>query len=110
VRRTRVEAEVRFVDTVCKPTKDRQAALRKLLAAVEAVVVVGGRTSNNTRQLVATCRAAGRVAFHVERAEEVCPEWFDGIAVVGLTAGTSTLPGTVAAVHARLRALVGEKP
>ena len=36
------------------------------------------------------------------RAEEVRPEWFSGTEIVGLTAGTSTLPETVAAVHARL--------
>src|SRR5207245_8993992 len=42
------ESEVRFVDTVCKPTKDRQSALRKLIDVTEAIVVVGGRDSNNT--------------------------------------------------------------
>ena len=103
VRRSHPDAEVRFVDTVCRPTKDRQLALRKLIADAEAVVVVGGRTSNNTRQLVETCRAAGKRAFHIERAEELRADWFAKIDIVGLTAGTSTLPETVRAVHERLR-------
>ena len=99
IRRSHPNAEVRFVDTVCRPTKDRQLALRKLIADAEAVVVVGGRKSNNTRQLVETCRAAGKTAFHIERAEELRADWFAKIDVVGLTAGTSTLSETVRAVH-----------
>lgn len=102
LRAARPEAEVVYRDTVCQPTKDRQAALAKLLAATEIVIVVGGRGSNNTRQLVLAAEAAGRRAFQVERADEVAPAWLDGAKVVGLTAGTSTLPETVRAVHARL--------
>ncbi|MEP6699232.1 MAG: 4-hydroxy-3-methylbut-2-enyl diphosphate reductase [Verrucomicrobiota bacterium] len=102
VRRAQPQSEVRFTDTVCKPTKDRQWALRKLTDICDGIVVVGGLTSNNTRQLVETCRAAGRKAFHIERPDELRAEWFAGIDAVGLTAGTSTLPETVAAVHTRL--------
>lgn len=109
VRRIHPEGEVRFVDTVCKPTKDRQSALRKLIAETDAIVVVGGRASNNTHQLVATCRAAGKTAFHVERPDELRPEWFAGIETVGLSAGTSTLPETVDAVYARLLQIAGSK-
>ena len=95
-------AEVRFVDTVCKPTKNRQVALQTLMTEAEMIVVVGGRDSNNTRQLVATCRTAGRRTVHIERAEELRAADFAGIQVVGLTAGTSTMRETVAAVQARL--------
>src|SRR6478752_7142943 len=91
IERLHPTSEVRFVDTVCKPTKDRQSALRKLIDVAEVIVVIGGRESNNTRQLVETCRATDRRAFHIERPDELRSEWFDGISVVGLTAGTSTL-------------------
>jgi len=103
IERLHPTSEVRFVDTVCKPTKDRQSALRKLIDVAEVIVVVGGLESNNTRQLVETCRAAGRPALHIERPDDLLPEWFDAISTVGLTAGTSTLPETVHAVHKRLR-------
>jgi 4-hydroxy-3-methylbut-2-enyl diphosphate reductase len=102
IARANPNAKIRFADTVCKPTKDRQLALKKLIAAVEVIVVVGGRQSNNTRQLVETCRAAGKRSLHIERPEELQPEWFRGVAVVGLTGGTSTLPETVEAVRRRL--------
>ena len=102
LRRARPESEVRFTDTVCQPTKNRQNALRKLLAECDTMVVVGGRNSNNTVQLVTAASAAGLAVFHIERAEELDPAWFCAAENVGLTAGTSTLKETVAAVHARL--------
>ena len=109
IRRTYSESEVRFADTVCKPTKDRQAALRKLIETADAIVVVGGRTSNNTRLLVETCRAAGKIAFHIERPDELRADWFDGVKTVGLTAGTSTLPETVQAAQQRLEKISRSK-
>ncbi len=102
LRRARPGSEVRFTDTVCQPTKNRQRALRKLIAECDTLVVVGGRNSNNTVQLVTAASAAGLAVFHIERAEEIDPEWFRDAENVGLTAGTSTLKETVAAVHARL--------
>ena len=102
LRAARPAAEVRFCDTVCQPTKNRQNALRKLLLNCDVVVVVGGRQSNNTRELVRATIAAGVRAIHIERPDELRAEWFCKAANVGLTAGTSTLKETVAAVHARL--------
>src|SRR5262249_46350920 len=103
VARHNPDAEIRFIDTVCHPTKDHQQALERLLDRVEAMVVVGGRNSNNTRELVARCRERGVPAYHVQSAADLRPAWFDGVAAVGLTAGTSTLDTTIADVH---RALV----
>ncbi|MFN2507379.1 MAG: 4-hydroxy-3-methylbut-2-enyl diphosphate reductase [Chthoniobacterales bacterium] len=103
IERARPDAEVRFIDTVCQPTKDRQQALKALVEQAETIVVVGGRTSNNTMQLVKTCSAAGRKVVHVERAEELPAGSFHGVRSVGVTAGTSTLPETVAAVVERLK-------
>src|SRR4051812_18839507 len=95
-------AEVRFVDTVCQPTKNRQSALRELLERAEVIVVVGGRHSNNTRQLVNSCEARGRRAIHIERADELDASSFKRVTTIGVSAGTSTLPETVDAVVGRL--------
>ena len=107
IRRARPASEVRFTDTVCQPTKNRQKALRKLIAECDTLVVVGGRNSNNTVQLVTAASVAGLAVFHIERAEELDPAWFCAAQNVGLTAGTSTLKETVAAVHARLLKIAG---
>ena len=102
IRRAQPQSEVRFTDTVCQPTKNRQNALRQLIAECDTMVVVGGRNSNNTAQLVTAASAAGLTVFHIERAEELDPAWFRDAENVGLTAGTSTLKETVAAVYERL--------
>ena len=107
IRCARPGSEVRFSDTVCQPTKNRQRALRKLLAECDTMVVVGGRNSNNTAQLVTAASAAGLTVFHIEREEELEPAWFSTAENVGLTAGTSTLKETVAAVHERLKEIAG---
>ena len=98
-------SEVKYVDTVCRATKERQWAVVELAQECDVVVVVGGARSNNTRQLVATCaRHCGRV-YQVESPEEVRPEWFGVADTVGLTAGTSTPDEVISSVEARLRAL-----
>ncbi len=102
-------SEVVFRDTVCQPTKNRQTALKKLLAECDTLVVVGGRNSNNTRQLVAAAEAAGRRAFHITRADELDADWFAVAESVGVTAGTSTLKETVAAVVARLEEIAASR-
>jgi 4-hydroxy-3-methylbut-2-en-1-yl diphosphate reductase len=96
-------AEIRFIDTVCLPTKEHQRALESLLEHVDAVVVVGGRHSNNSHALVARSRERGKPVILVQSAGDLDPFWFQDIATVGLTAGTSTLAETIDEVH---RALV----
>jgi 4-hydroxy-3-methylbut-2-enyl diphosphate reductase len=83
-------AEVQFIDTVCRPTKERQIALIELCAKVKVVVVVGGINSNNTAQLAEKCQKLGCIAYHVQNSDDVRAEWFIGVDKVGLTAGTST--------------------
>jgi 4-hydroxy-3-methylbut-2-enyl diphosphate reductase len=108
LRAARPNSRVRFRDTVCRPTKDRQEALRNLLRKVEVVIVVGGRNSNNTRELVETVRAAGLPVHHIERADELQWQWFQGIEHAGITGGTSTLPETVAEVRHRLMEMTAQ--
>ena len=95
---------VRFLDTVCKPTKERQSAAAELARQADVVIVVGGRSSNNTRELVKTCGRHGARVHHVETGADVRPEWFESATVVGLTAGTSTPDDVIDQVEARIRA------
>ena len=90
LRRRYPAADVRYLDTVCQPTKDRQEALRGLVGEADVVVVVGGPESNNSKRLAALASSAGTPAYRVARATELRREWFTGCRVVGLTAGTST--------------------
>ncbi len=91
--------EVVYRNTICKPTRERQEALDKLIEQVEALVVVGGKNSNNTRELAETARKRGKAAVHIQSAADLDPQWLLGFETIGLTAGTSTLPDTVEEVH-----------
>ena len=96
-------SEIRFIDTVCQPTKQRQSAALDLARGSDVVVVVGGRHSNNTLELAAACRRlCGRV-FHVQDAADLRADWFEDAQTVGLTAGTSTPDGVIDAVEHWLR-------
>src|SRR3954466_11122181 len=99
------QAEVRVADTVCKPTKDRQSAAIDMARQADVVVVVGGRSSNNTRELVTTCARYCARVHHVETDADVRFEWFDAAKVVGLTAGTSTPDEVIDRVEAHIRAI-----
>jgi (E)-4-hydroxy-3-methyl-but-2-enyl pyrophosphate reductase len=110
VRARNPSAQIRFADTICQPTRERQQALERLFYRVDAMIVVGGKNSNNTRQLVERCRAAKIPAWHIENAAELDPRALRGFQVVGLTAGTSTLDETIDAVYAALRRLPASAP
>jgi (E)-4-hydroxy-3-methyl-but-2-enyl pyrophosphate reductase len=101
------KADIRTIDTICRPTRQRQIAMETLCQTVPLVIVVGGRHSNNTRQLTDRCAELGCKAIQVESADELCDEWFDGLDTVGLTAGTSTPDRTVDAVELRLKQISG---
>lgn len=102
IRACNPHAEIRVIDTICQPTRDRQEAVVQLLPQVDAMVVVGGRNSNNTRELVNVCRDRGVPTHHVQSAQDLVPDWFTGCRTVGLTAGTSTLNATINEVHSAL--------
>jgi 4-hydroxy-3-methylbut-2-en-1-yl diphosphate reductase len=97
--------EVRAVNTICNDTDERQADARQLAREVDAVVVVGGKNSANTRHLAEICRGIQPRTWHVETAAELEPGWFEGCRVVGLSAGASTPDWVVEGVAERLRAL-----
>lgn len=96
------ESEVRFIDTVCQPTKQRQNAAIELAQVCEVVIVAGGIHSNNTRELVNTCRQYCARVHHVQTAADLHPDWFVDCQTVGLT-GTSTPDGVIDALETALQ-------
>lgn len=80
------------LSTICDATGERQKEARAIACRgdVQAMVVVGGRQSGNTRRLAALAAQAGITTYHVEDIGELSPEDFRGISCVGLTAGAST--------------------
>jgi 4-hydroxy-3-methylbut-2-enyl diphosphate reductase len=96
------KSDVRFIDTVCQPTKQRQNAAIEIAQKCDVVIVIGGAHSNNTQELVKTCSRFCAKVHHVRTAVELQAGWFDGAQIVGITAGTSTPDSVINAVEQRL--------
>jgi len=96
-------SRVRFIDTVCQPTKQRQTAAIEMSLNSGVVVVIGGVNSNNTRELVVTCAKFCPSIHHIQTAADLRLEWFTNAETVGLTAGTSTPDEIIDRVEARLK-------
>jgi len=97
------KSEVRFIDTVCQPTKQRQNAAVELARKSDVVVVIGGAHSNNTHELVRTCSQFCPRVHHVQTAEDLHAEWFAGAEIVGITAGTSTPDSLINQVEQQIK-------
>lgn len=103
-------SEVRFVDTVCRPTKQRQQAAIELARQSDVVLVIGGAHSNNTHELVKTCGRHCEHVYHVQTVDDLRAEWFAGACSVGVTAGTSTPDAVVNAVEEWLGRYAANSP
>jgi 4-hydroxy-3-methylbut-2-en-1-yl diphosphate reductase len=99
-------SEVRFIDTVCRPTKQRQHAAVELAQQCDVVIVIGGAHSNNTRELVETCSRYCARVHHVQTAEDLRAEWLENAGAVGITAGTSTPDEVINRIEETLQRLV----
>lgn len=89
----RLKSQVRELvvkNTICDATIKRQEAARDIAGEVDAMVVIGGRRSSNTRKLTDICREKGVDSYQVEHPSELKPGWFIGRKRVGITAGAST--------------------
>ncbi len=97
--------EVRAVNTICTDTHNRQNEALRLAKDVEVMVVVGGKTSANTKHLAELSESHGARAYHIEGPDELKPEWFSGVKIAGLMSGASTPGWLVDKVEARMEEL-----
>ena len=102
--------DLRVVNTVCPVTLTRQDDSVRLAGEVDAMIVVGGKNSSNTRELAVKCAQVMEDTIHVADAEELEADyagWLTGKARIGITGGTSTPEEDLEAVRDRIYALTG---
>jgi 4-hydroxy-3-methylbut-2-enyl diphosphate reductase len=100
--------DLRVVNTVCPVTLTRQDNSVKLAREVEAMIVVGGKNSSNTRELAVKCREICADTIHVADAQELEAEhadWVPRFRSIGITGGTSTPEVDLEEVRERVLAL-----
>jgi 4-hydroxy-3-methylbut-2-enyl diphosphate reductase len=97
--------DFKVFNTICDVTQSRLEAASEIARRVQAMVVVGGYHSANTRQIADACRSIV-TTYHVETAQELEPAWFSGMTDVGLASGLSTPDFEIGRVRSALAALV----
>ncbi len=93
------------VRDICYATQNRQQAVRELASQVDLILVVGSRNSSNSNRLREIGEELGKPAYLIDDAAALKPEWFQGVASVGLTAGASAPETLVQGVIEGLRAI-----
>lgn len=83
-----LNCEVKAYDTICKVTIEREKEATRLGMLCDAVVVVGGKRSSNTRKLYEIVKKTGKKAFHIQKPLEL-PDLSE-FETVGIISGTST--------------------
>jgi len=100
--------ELKIVNTVCPVTIRRQEDTLEAAKGVDVMVVVGGRSSANTKELTRLCEIAGTHAIQIEGAREITPDLdLRGARIVGVTGGTSTPIEDLEAVAQRVLEMFG---
>jgi (E)-4-hydroxy-3-methyl-but-2-enyl pyrophosphate reductase len=96
-------------DTICDTTEKRQTEIRALAAGTDAVFVVGGQNSANTRRLKELAKLQGKPAFHIETAEELQKIDIEPYRLIGVSAGASTPNWIIDSVVNHLTGRLGKK-
>ncbi len=97
--------DVKFCNTICGPTKAKQAEIRSLPLSNDVMIIIGSRTSANTRRLYEISRSLNKKSFWVRSAADLKKDWLRGARRAGVTAGASTPNETTQKVIARIKEL-----
>lgn len=101
------EAHFKSFDTICRQVAGRMPRIAAFAAKHDLIVFVSGKKSSNGKVLYNECRKVNANSRQVERADEIRPEWLDGVATVGICGATSTPKWLMEQCRERMLALVG---
>jgi len=76
-------------EDICYATSNRQAAVKQVAPGSDLVLVIGAPNSSNSVRLVEVAERCGTTARLIQRADDIQPDWLDGVGTIGLTAGAS---------------------
>jgi len=82
--------EMKFINTICKPTTDHQEEIRLMPLENDVMIIVGSFTSANTKRLTEISRDLNPRTYQVQSADDIQGEWLAGARNIGISAGAST--------------------
>ncbi len=95
--------DLRFVNTICFPTKRNQQQLKDLSEKCDVMVVIGSFTSANSKRLTELAQQRNERSYQVTSADDINPGWFREEDVVGISAGASTPDNIIESVKKRIK-------
>jgi 4-hydroxy-3-methylbut-2-enyl diphosphate reductase len=101
--------DLRFVNTICFPTKRNQSQIKELARQCDAMIVIGSFTSANSNRLTALAKERNERSYQVNCAEEIDPKWIEGVEAVGVSAGASTPDNIIDEVLTKIKE-IGKVP
>lgn len=88
-------SDLKFFNTICRPTRIKQEEIKKMPNANDIMIVIGSKTSANTKRLYEIAKSLNRRTFWIQAKKEIRPEWFRQVKNIGVTAGASTPDSTI---------------
>ena len=95
--------DLRFVNTICFPTRRNHDQIKKLSNICDLMIVIGSFTSANSKRLTQLSLERNKNSFQVTCANDINESWFDGIESVGISAGASTPDNLIEDVIAKVK-------
>jgi 4-hydroxy-3-methylbut-2-enyl diphosphate reductase len=99
--------EVKIYNTICDSTVQRMKETKEIAKKVDLMIIVGGKNSANTNQLVKLSKEACAKVYHLETAEEIENSWLRKIEKVGISGGASTPQSIINDVIKKIKEISG---
>ncbi len=95
--------DISVLNTICNATQERQSEARRIASEVDAMIVIGGKSSSNTQKLYEICRRECENTYYIQTFDDLEPESVSSVRSVGITAGASTPKNIIKEVHTNVR-------
>ncbi|RJP28081.1 MAG: 4-hydroxy-3-methylbut-2-enyl diphosphate reductase [Candidatus Omnitrophota bacterium] len=105
----KINPALEFFNTICRPTRIKQAEIKEMPAQNDVMIIIGSRRSANTRRLYEISRSINKNTYWVQSGKDVKKSWFENKKSVGITAGASTPDYTTKSVVSCITKLVTKK-
>ena len=95
--------DIIVLNTICNATEERQTEARKIAKEVDAMIVIGGKTSSNTQKLFEICKNECENTYYIQTINDLDLERIKSVDNVGITAGASTPNNIIEEVQKNVR-------